>query len=222
MNKSIRFTVMIFMMCFIFGCSSNKPFERNYTERGGQAEISVEASERSIIKSVSLTLKVESLAESLDALNLKIKNASGYIDAFHSNDDRGYTMSLRIPETNLDSFLDGLDIVGKVVSKSIWSRDVTTELNDTSANLKNLIALRERYRVLLGKADSVHDVLEIEKELANVQTKIDLLDGQMKLLENSVALSSVDLEVNRKRILGPLGYISKGFIWIIGKLFILQ
>ena len=44
----------------------------------------------------------------------------------------------------------------------------------------------------------------------------------MKLLKGQVDLAALDLTLQRKQILGPLGYLVKGVWWTIEKLFILR
>ena len=106
--------------------------------------------------------------------------------------------------------------------RRVAGEDVTERYIDIDARLKNKIELRDRLRQLLQKATDVKDVLAIETELNRVQSDIDAMDGKLTLLKNEVAYATIELDLRRERILGPLGYILKGLWWGIEKLFILR
>ena len=93
---------------------------------------------------------------------------------------------------------------------------------DLEAALKNRRALRDRLRILLERASTVTEVLQVEKELVRLQSKIDSEEGKLALLKKDIALSDLDITFTRKRILGPLGYIGAGIWWVVSKLFVIQ
>jgi Domain of unknown function (DUF4349) len=55
-----------------------------------------------------------------------------------------------------------------------------------------------------------------------VQTEIESMDGQLIRLKGQVDLATVTVTLERKRILGPLGYVAKGIAWAVGKLFVIR
>lgn len=65
-------------------------------------------------------------------------------------------------------------------------------------------------------------MLNIEKELARIQTEIDVIEGRRKTIIGNVEYSNVDITLKQKRVLGPLGYIGKGLFWVVGKLFVVK
>ena len=93
---------------------------------------------------------------------------------------------------------------------------------DAEARLENLIATRDRLREHLGRTSSVAEIVAVERELARVQTEIDSLEGRLAHLRSSVALSTVELQIEQKTVLGPLGYVVWGFLWGVEKLFVLR
>ena len=122
----------------------------------------------------------------------------------------------------MDQTLENLSKIGEVTHERKSSRDVTDEVVDIEARLKNLIELRDRFRQLLIKAEKVEEILSIERELSRVQTEIDSIESRKKMLIGNVALSKIDISLNQKTVLGPLGYLAKGLYWTISKLFVIQ
>ena len=93
------------------------------------------------------------------------------------------------------------------------------------AEIDNLVALRDRLRVLLDKANNVKEVLSVEQELTRVQTRLDSLVGRKQRIDQDVALSAVNVsltEAPEPRILGPFGLLYEGVKWISIKLFVIS
>lgn len=131
-------------------------------------------------------------------------------------------MTVKIPEARLEQFVDEISAKGKVIVKNMNARDVTEEMIDMDARLKNLLSLRDRFRALLAKANTVAEIIEVEKELTRIQSEIDGIEGRGKALRKQVAYSEVRITITRKTIYGPLGYMFKGLFWTVGKLFVLN
>ncbi|MCX4026154.1 DUF4349 domain-containing protein [Spartinivicinus marinus] len=102
------------------------------------------------------------------------------------------------------------------------SEDVTEEIIDIEAKITNLSALRVKFITLLNQATEVSDILKIEKELNRIQTELDSIEARRKTLKNQVAFSKINIALNQETIYGPLGYLGKGFIWVVGKLFVIK
>ncbi|WP_053979738.1 DUF4349 domain-containing protein [Marinagarivorans algicola] len=177
---------------------------------------------RHIIQTASLTLSVENIDEKVNALSSLVEGYGGYVKSNNRYTEKRANLNIKIPSSKLDIFITEISNLGKVTSNSTSSRDVTDQVIDIDARMKNLIVLRARYRELLGKANTVKEVVSIEKELSKIQTEIDTIEGRRKSLLDQVAMSSVNVTFEQKTIYGPLGYIGKGLMWAIGKLFVIK
>ena len=71
--------------------------------------------------------------------------------------------------------------------------DVTERYYDLQSRITNKKKLEERYQEILKKANSVRDILEVERNLNQVRTEIESLQGQFKLLSHRVNFSTVDV-----------------------------
>jgi len=127
-----------------------------------------------------------------------------------------------VPSTSLDASLDSLARIGKVESRSITATDVTDEARDLDARVATLRATRDRLRQLLERAASVSDIAAVETQLARVQQDLETLEGRLKSMRTDVALSELSLNIEQRRVLGPLGLVAAGLAWVVEKLFILR
>lgn len=150
------------------------------------------------------------------------QKAGGYVQSQSVQKEEQAYLVLRVPAPQVRAVLDSLAALGREESRSVSSQDVAEQYIDIEARLKNAVALRDRLKALLGQAKDVKDILEIEKELARVQSEIDSMEGRMKKLRGQVDLAEIDLTLQRKKILGPVGYIIYSIGWLIQKLFVID
>ncbi|WP_045858747.1 DUF4349 domain-containing protein [Teredinibacter purpureus] len=220
MLRFFKILPILIALVAIIGCSANS------AKIGGfdsfKAKDNRSESERYIIRSASIDIEVNDINTATDFVNELVSNNSGFIMSISSRDETLTRISLKVPEPKLDNFIVSLGGIGKVTSQSISSRDVTEEIIDIDARVKNLHMLRDRYRELLKSAKTVTEIVGIEKELADIQSELDRIEGRRKLLMGQVEMSEVNISLESRTIYGPLGYVSKGVFWVVKKLFIIK
>ncbi len=123
----------------------------------------------------------------------------GRVEKWSVQDGDWLYMTLRIPEPRLDEAMDLIADLGKVVRRSLESQDVTEELIDLEARLKNLRTLRDRLRDYLTQAKDLTEILAVERELARVQTELESLEAKLKVLRDQVSMSELRVHVSKKR-----------------------
>jgi len=178
--------------------------------------------DRMLVWRASLTLEVSTVSDAMSKAIATVEQFKGYVEQKSDRGDESASVRLRVPSTAFKNAVGALEGLGAVTYRRVAGEDVTERYIDIDARLKNKIELRDRLRQLLQKATDVKDVLAIETELNRVQSDIDAMDGKLTLLKNEVAYATIELDLRRERILGPLGYILKGLWWGIEKLFILR
>lgn len=182
----------------------------------------VEVSHRKLVWNATLKLEVKDPAQATQVIEKIIVGAQGYI-ANSSTSKNGYTyVTVRVPANSLVNVLDGLHEIGKTLHSSITSHDVTERYVDLEARLQAKLALRDRLQQLLDEAVSVSEILEIERELSRLQEDIDAMQARFNALKGQVDFATIQITVQQKRILGPLGYIFKGAWWLVEKLFVIR
>ncbi len=178
-------------------------------------------SERMLIKRGYLTIEVDNIEKSVEDTLKVIKIEKGYAED-KSIEEKSAFLLLRIPSKNLNSTINKLSAIGDITEKSVSAEDVTERYIDTEARMNNKVALRDRLKQLLNKAKDVKDILAIEKELNRIQGDIDSMQALLKSMKNKVDYATLSVNLKKKRILGPLGYVVSGVAWFAEKLFIIQ
>lgn len=169
-----------------------------------------------------LTIKVGDVNESMRKAIAITEEFKGYAENKSYSGEKSATVRLRIPADAFKNTVSAIELLGDISYRSVTAEDVTEQYVDVEARLKNKKELRDRLRQLLQKATNVKDIIMIETELNRVQSDIDSMEARIRSLKGRVDYATVELTLERKKVLGPVGYILQGLWWGIEKLFVIR
>ncbi|BAY12502.1 DUF4349 domain-containing protein [Calothrix sp. NIES-2098] len=154
-----------------------------------------------LIKKAAMTVIVNSVDRSIDAVSKIINNKQGDLIGLNerqpTKDYARHTASitLRVPQNQLESTLDELAKLGTVENRNITAEDVSNQLVDFQARLTNLQRTEANLQKIMDRSGSVRDVLSVAQELSNVRQSIEQINAQLKNLKNQVAYSTITLNL---------------------------
>jgi len=196
------------------GCGGSPP--RTVATMVGPAPVQV--ADRQVVAEASMDLTVQEIRPTADRIAAVVSTAEGIVESSRVDGDSRVRMEIRVPALRLSPVLDSVRTLGSVDHETLRTTDVTEEMSDLQARLDNLVAVRDRLRSYLDRAEDVEGVITVERELTRVQTEIDVLTARLELLRGRVAMSRLSLTLDRKRTLGPLGAFVAGTGWLLEKL----
>jgi hypothetical protein len=120
----------------------------------------------------------------------------------------------------MESFLNNARALGKVENETKTGTDITDQYRDNVIRLDNLKSVRNRYLALLARANTVSEIVSVEKELERVNTEIEILEGRIKYAQSSVEYSNITVRFRERVKPGPLGWIVYGLYQGIRWLFV--
>jgi len=164
---------------------------------------------------VFLELSVKNSDETRELLNEQIEHHNGFIVRITDN-----AITARIPSEQMENYLAYARTLGEVRNETKTGTDITDQYRDNVIRLENLKTVRTRYLELLERAESVSDILGIERELERVNTQIDIMEGRIRHAELSVAYSNITVRFSERARPGPVGWIFYGLYQGIKWLFI--
>ncbi len=148
-----------------------------------------------IIRTGSLALQVSDIQAAVAAGRASIEGLGGYIGASReSNHDDQPTAQItyRVPVDRWDDALAVLrSQADKVVEEVTDSLEVTDQLVDLAARVRNLRASEEALLAIAAKAEKITDVLEVQKRLTEVRGEIEQIEAQRVSLEDQVAYATL-------------------------------
>jgi uncharacterized protein DUF4349 len=140
-----------------------------------------------IIRTGSLSLRVTDLEASVRAGRDAIRAIGGYVGASrqtNNGDASTASVAYRIPSASWDDALDALRRLGTVLGEETDAVEVTGQIVDLQARIRNLRASETALQQIATTATKITDVLEVEKRLSEVRGQIEQLDAQRAELED--------------------------------------
>ena len=128
----------------------------------------------------------------------------GWVDDQGMRRGRSSTLTLRVPVEAfgeaMRSFKVGVggSAPGDVRTLVDATTDVTADYVDAASRAATLEATRDRLLALMRSADSVKDVLAVQRELASVAQQLEAKKNVASRLSKAAALSTIHLRVDQK------------------------
>ncbi len=150
---------------------------------------------RTVIRSGHMELAVGSVPESFERVRLLAETAGGFVadsTIYGRGDQERATLVLRVPAERFSQVVEDLrGLAVEVVSLSTSAQDVTEQYADLQATLRNLTAVESQYLELLGRTESIGEVLQVQDRLNQVRLQIEQVQGRINLLDELTTLASV-------------------------------
>ena len=147
-----------------------------------------------IIRTGQLQLEVTDVTKALLAARTAIQGVGGYIGAsqqYQDGEDTVATITYRIPADKWEAALDALRRLGKELTENTSSADVSGQIVDLDARIRNLKASETALVGYISNATKVSDVLDIESRLSDVRGQIEQLTAQKAGLDDQVAYATL-------------------------------
>ena len=147
-----------------------------------------------IIRTGSLQLTVSDVDVATRTARDTIRGAGGYVGASEeqrNGDELVATIAYRIPADRWDDTLDAIRKLGTVVGEKTNAQEVTSQLVDLEARIRNLKASETALVGYAETAPKISDLLEIEARLTDTRGEIERLSAQQAQLTDQVALATL-------------------------------
>ncbi|MEU4194762.1 DUF4349 domain-containing protein [Kribbella sp. NPDC026611] len=158
---------------------------------------------RAIIKTGSLTVEVEDVS----AARLKAITAIDGLDGQVSAEDTGgdpngdistANLVLKVPTKSFDTAIQRLSELGKRLQIHQESSDVTEQVVDVASRIESQRASLDRMRALMGKANTVGEIVSVESELTRRESDLESLLAKQKNLSLQTDLATLTLTLSKR------------------------
>ncbi|MGF1519493.1 MAG: DUF4349 domain-containing protein [Nodosilinea sp.] len=151
-----------------------------------------------LVKQASLTLVLTDVEGAITQVQTMLQQSQG--DLLSLQDRRspeGHTqqvsLMLRVPQAELDNVLTYLRSLGTVQQQSLTAEDVSSQLVDLDARLKNLRQSETALLQIMERSGEISHVLEVARELSTVRETIERMAAQQQNLRRQVAYAQIAL-----------------------------
>jgi hypothetical protein len=179
---------------------------------------------RQVIQTADLRVRSNDPSATIDEIVAVVTRAGGFVAGTQLDTVAEGVLSgsvtVRVPADRLGATLDALaGAADEVVSRELRTEDVTGQLSDIDAQLRNLRALETELVALLAdvreRSNSADQVLVVFERLRQVRGEIETLDGRRATLGDLVALSTVTVWVEPTEAALPVRTTETG--WAPGR-----
>jgi len=161
---------------------------------------------RKIIRNAELTLETDVPENGLRKIAAIAESKGGFIVTSEvrqqgggaSSESKIVTVVARIPSAQFETTVEEIRKIGsRVLQEKQTGLDVTEEYIDLEARIRTKQALEAQFLEIMKQARTVTEALEVQRQIAEVRTEIERLEGRRRFLENQSSLSTITVTLQQ-------------------------
>jgi hypothetical protein len=180
-------------------------FDKVSLNEGEKAEEASAALDRKIIRNADLTMEVSSTTDTQHRIVSIAEALGGFVVTSEakqrdSNEQKNRTLDIklvvRIPENHFGAALDQIrSLTSNLTEEKVSGQDVTEEFIDLEARIRTQKALEAQFLQIMKQTGKIVDALEVQRQIAEVRSDIERLEGRKRFLENRSSLSTITVNI---------------------------
>lgn len=171
---------------------------------GGGMQKSTSLSEKIIysadvsVETTDFDTAVGTLEDMLDLYGAFVESSSvsGRSISARRTSYRTARYTIRVPVEKFMDMRDGLGNVGSVLSVYTYTDNITEQYYDTQSRADSYRIEQERLMDMLGKCETVSDMIEVESRLSEVRYQLESLESTLRNWQNEVDYSTIDVTIS--------------------------
>lgn len=204
MKKKLLLVILIISVVLavaLVGCAQssdkNYGYDNSSNESKGEIENVSESGETTAERKIIYTAEVNIKSSDVKGVQKTVTdmlNSDEWIEKSTVAD--GYaTLTVRIKTERLNSFLASLEENCEVTSKELSSTDVSLNYYDNVTKKTTLETEQARLLVLLEKAESISDIMQINKRLSEIESQLKQIEGKLNNYDSLIEYSQVTVSI---------------------------
>ncbi len=154
---------------------------------------------QAVVKTADISVEVRkgTFSQAFDEASLVAGKYGGYVESSAVSGAEAHSGSLivRVPAARFDEAMSDLRGLGTVTGESISGQVVTQDFVDLEARLRTWETQESVLLGLMEQANSIDSTLRIQRELQDVQFRIEQIKGELRVLEDRTSLSTIHLSM---------------------------
>jgi hypothetical protein len=173
------------------------------SQAGGNDNPASPVDDTKIVRTGSLELNVPDTDKALLSGRDAIRAMGGYVGSSQqkrAEDSIIASVTYRIPVARWEDALDALRVLGKVLAEQTEAAEVTGQLVDLDARIRNLKASETALVGYAAQAPKTSDLLEIEARLTDTRGEIERLSAQQATLSDQAAMATLTVTMGTEAV----------------------
>lgn len=155
-----------------------------------------------VISTASVSIRVDSAEEKMAQLRAMAVELGGFVAQSNIVDNVGVKTgyaTIRVPSNTFETALMRIKAMAETVfSESSSADDVTDQFVDLEARLRAAKAEEQQYLEILKQADTVEETLQVTARLAEVRSRIEQLEGQLRYLTDRTDYATISVTMTEQ------------------------
>jgi hypothetical protein len=156
-----------------------------------------------IARTASLKVSVKDLGTARATLDRIVSARGGYVASININtpkdEPRSLDAELHIPANLIDSALADIRALGHVEQEQQGGEEVTAQVVDLDARLKNAREAEARLEeILRTRTGKLSDVLDVEQQISSTREEIERMEGEQKQLQTRITYASIQVNLHEE------------------------
>ena len=149
-----------------------------------------------IIYTADVELETKEFDQASQALDEAVEELGGWFESrslYQGGSYRSLSCTVRVPAEQFEVLLDRAGQAAHKVRREAYSEDVSEVYYDSEARLATQRTKLERLQELLGKAESMEDIITLESAISDTELQIEYLTGSLRKYDSQISYSTVRL-----------------------------
>lgn len=178
--------------------------DTGYTPGSGESLLVPDYPDRMIVRTGNMAIVVVDIPEAIARITQVASEHDGYVVSSQTWKEgqllRG-TISIRVTAGDYDAVVNEVgNLAVDITSQTTSSQDVTEEYIDLTAQLGNLEATEQQLLQVMFKAETVEDILRVQRELTNTRDSIERTKARMQYLERTSSTSLLNIQLEQSKL----------------------
>jgi hypothetical protein len=169
------------------------------------SKVKIQEPDRAIVYTGEMTIHAKDVTAAADRAKQIVTSAGGRLDREQSTSDGGESSStivFKIPPDRYPAVVEQLGReLGNRKSLNLGTEDVTQQIADVDSRVKSSKAALDQVRKFLARANTIAEVLKVEREISSREAELESLQARQRSLAAQTALGTLTLNI--KRLVAP-------------------
>ncbi len=179
---------------------ANAPSD-NATSQGLAVPTALTATDlgRDIVFTATIDVEVDDVAAAGAEARNAVRALGGVVfsESTSTSGSPRTVLTFKVNPADFDRALDSLAKIGDLVNQRVSADDVTERIVDLQSRVTTAEASVIRLRKLLDQAGDISALASLENQLLNRETLLEQLRGQLRTVQDQVALSTITLTITQ-------------------------
>lgn len=179
--------------------AGGSPAEPEAAPEGDEAQEEDRLANAKMVYTASIQAETQDYDACTAALEELVDKLGGYLEYAssdsHGDGSRSASYTVRVPAKEFRGFLRTVGEISHVTSQDQNAENISERYYDTESRLETQKTKMERLQMLLSKAETMEDIIDLENAISETEYQIEQLTGSLRHYDSLVDFATIDVRL---------------------------